>query len=102
MNIEIVPKEYITKLNYHDALLYCSMMNIDGKDDWKLPTFAEYRHISPMIKRNILGMDIKSNQMWVDFMGTSEIPCAYDLYDNTIHPVLNPNGEHYVCPIRYD
>ena len=44
--IEIAPKEYWKKLKYYDALLYCSLLVIDGKNDWRLPTIDEVKLIS--------------------------------------------------------
>lgn len=41
MNIEISPRDYDKKLNWYDAMLYCSMIEIDGKTDWRLPTLEE-------------------------------------------------------------
>jgi len=40
-NIEISPKEYERLLNYNDGLLYCSLLVIDGNNDWRMPTEAE-------------------------------------------------------------
>jgi translation initiation factor 2B subunit (eIF-2B alpha/beta/delta family) len=37
MNIEISPRQYWKRLNYYDALLYLSILNIDGKEGWRLP-----------------------------------------------------------------
>jgi hypothetical protein len=45
MNIEISPKEYEKFLNWHDATLYCQLLTIDGKDNWRLPTRYELMHI---------------------------------------------------------
>ncbi len=46
MIIEISSKEYWTKLNYYDGMLYCSLLVIDGKDDWRLfkNVFEEEQH----------------------------------------------------------
>jgi hypothetical protein len=41
MNIEISPKEYERRLNWHDAILYCQLLIIDNKNDWRLPTKDE-------------------------------------------------------------
>ncbi len=30
-------------LNYEDALLYCLMLDINGHNDWRLPTFEELK-----------------------------------------------------------
>jgi len=35
MTIEVFPKKYIKKINNKDdAILYLSLLNIDGKNDW--------------------------------------------------------------------
>ena len=39
--IEISSNEYWKELNYRDALLYCSLLDIDGKNDWRLPNDEE-------------------------------------------------------------
>ena len=46
MNIEISPKEYERKMNWEDAIFYCQLLVIDGKDDWRLPTIEELKEIS--------------------------------------------------------
>ena len=45
MNIEISPKEYERKMNWDDAIFYCQLLVIDGKDDWRLPNLEELREI---------------------------------------------------------
>ena len=44
-NIEISPKEYEVELNWNDAMLYCSLLVIDDKCDWRLPTKEELNYI---------------------------------------------------------
>ena len=41
MNIEISPKEYWRELNPADGKLYCSMVIIDDKNDWRPMSFME-------------------------------------------------------------
>lgn len=41
MYIELSPKEYERHLNYDDAKLYCDLLSIDNKDDWRLPSLKE-------------------------------------------------------------
>lgn len=41
MNIEISPNEYWKYLNPVDGKLYCSMVVIDGKNDWRPMAFME-------------------------------------------------------------
>jgi hypothetical protein len=36
MKIEISPIEYWKVLSYEDSLLYCSLLVIDGKDNWRM------------------------------------------------------------------
>ena len=43
MNIEISPKEYWKELNYYDGILYCSLLVIDGVNDWRMMTNREWR-----------------------------------------------------------
>jgi formylglycine-generating enzyme required for sulfatase activity len=45
MNIEISPKEYERQLNWYDAMMYCELLSIDEKDDWRLPTIDELDYI---------------------------------------------------------
>lgn len=49
MSIEISSEEYERFLNYDDGLLYCSMVVIEGIDNWRMPTEDE------MV---VLGLDI--------------------------------------------
>jgi hypothetical protein len=34
--IELSDKKYWKKLKYYDALLYCQVLEIDGKNDWRM------------------------------------------------------------------
>jgi hypothetical protein len=45
MNIEISPKEYERELNWEDAMMYCQLLIIGGKEDWRLPTITELNYI---------------------------------------------------------
>jgi hypothetical protein len=50
MTIEIAPKEYFKELNYYDSLLYCQLLNIDGKEGWKLPSDNQKQYGWPTFK----------------------------------------------------
>jgi hypothetical protein len=41
LNFEFAPFEYWKRLNFDDGLLYLALLNIDGKDDWRMLTLAE-------------------------------------------------------------
>ena len=51
MKIELSPEKYWTKLNWYDTILYLSMLEIDGKNDWILPTeqYARSKSLSILI-----------------------------------------------------
>lgn len=39
--LELSPVEYHKPMSWHDALLYCQFLEIDGKTGWRLPTYLE-------------------------------------------------------------
>jgi len=41
MNIEISEDKYWKQLNYNDGLLYVSLLEIDGKNDWRMISDAQ-------------------------------------------------------------
>jgi len=41
MNLEISDTQYVKLLNWYDAMMYCELLYIDEKDDWRLPTIDE-------------------------------------------------------------
>ena len=43
--IELSPKEYERQLNYEDAKLYCDLLSIDNKDDWRIPSLQELKSV---------------------------------------------------------
>ena len=45
MKIEVSPKEYERMLNWNDAMMYCQLLVIDDKMDWRLPTIEELKEI---------------------------------------------------------
>jgi hypothetical protein len=100
MNIETVPKEYVKKLSYDDALLYCQLIEIDGKSDWRMPTVNECKHINPILLKHSRYTVEVYRQYWVD-TGGGDLHWVFDTLHNRI---LNPYSrtENWICPIRYD
>jgi len=48
--IEVSPKDYWKGLTYDDALLYCELLTIDGKDNWRmLKNYEEFYFLSTKI-----------------------------------------------------
>lgn len=35
--IEISDREYWRDMNYYDGILYCQLLDIGGKNDWRMP-----------------------------------------------------------------
>jgi hypothetical protein len=63
--IEISHEQYWKRLKYHDAILYCAMIEIDGHNDWRLPTKAEVKLISKFDKPHVIWYyDLNRLQLW--------------------------------------
>jgi hypothetical protein len=62
--IMISPKKYWKEFNYHDAILYCSLLKIDDYDDWKIPDADEMNIVSSYYfqKKESLGLA----KCWLD------------------------------------
>lgn len=41
--IEVSDEKYWKELHHSEIDLYCKLLIIDGKDDWRLPTLDEYK-----------------------------------------------------------
>jgi hypothetical protein len=63
MNLEIAPKEYERKSYWEDANLYCQLLTIDNKNDWRLPSTAELEYINK-IRFYIEDFDFVGNEYW--------------------------------------
>lgn len=46
--IEVSNKKYWKELTYYDGLLYCSLLIIDKKNDWRMPKYDEEDYIGKL------------------------------------------------------
>jgi hypothetical protein len=46
--IELAPVSK-NRMTYEDAELYCQLLVIDGKTDWRLPTYSEWYNIQGIL-----------------------------------------------------
>jgi hypothetical protein len=98
MNIVTVPKEYVKKLNYDDALLYCQLLNIDGNNDWRMPTLQECKHISPLLKQH---RRYDAILYWIEDYDEDGLRWVFDTISNSGLCTYS-HEEYWICPIRYD
>lgn len=71
MTIEISDRQYWKRLNWYDGLLYLSLLNIDGKNNWRYPKSVE----------------LSQPDMWYGI-------------DGLIMKGFLQNEKHYVIPVR--
>jgi hypothetical protein len=94
MNIEISPKKYESKLNWYDGMLYCQLLIIDGKDDWRLPTKDELDYIYH-----------SENDFVFDFYWTSTEYNGHNAWSQNLssgnqYDFSYKNYSYYVRPVR--
>jgi hypothetical protein len=93
MNIEISPKEYERQLNWYDAMMYCELLSIDEKDDWRLPTIDELDYIDNSEN------DFDNEFYWSSTEYGGNYAWSQDL-SNGGQYYGNKNGSYYVRPVR--
>ncbi len=96
MNIEISPKEYERELNWYDGLLYLSLLEIDGKNDWRFPTLNELEHIYKSVN------DFGARYYWSSVEYTEDSADSVGCLGFIFGPRIR-NGKHilrYVRPVR--
>lgn len=93
MNIEVSPKQYEQELNWNDAMLYCQLLVIDDKNDWRLPTLEELKEI--YTSEN----DFDGSTYWA----STDFTSYYTFTLNLSSGYQNFNGKHnsfYVRAVR--
>ena len=97
MNIEISSKEYVRELNWYDCILYCQLLTIDNKNDWRLPTKDELEYIYH--SKN----DFNGSYYWASTECTEDINNnhAWTLnFRDSSHGHSPKNNIFYVRPVR--
>ncbi len=93
MNIEISPKEYEKKLNWDDAMMYCQLLVIDDKTDWRLPTKEELDYIYHS-KNDFVG-----SYYWSSTEDIGSGAWNQNL-SNGVQYYYYKDGSYYVRPVR--
>lgn len=97
MNIEIIDKIYERKLNWYDGKLYCELLTIDGKNDWRLPTIEELVDIS------YSATDFKPVCYWSSsIVGINDRGLAMyrEFNKNGLMGYNNFGAKYYIRPVR--
>ena len=85
--IEIADIKYWKTLKYYDALLYCSLLVIDGKNDWRFPNSVEFEETI---------FDIKKKY--------GDVPVWFDGHDKDYDPAytewVRETLSYLVIPVR--
>jgi len=68
-NMMVLPVEYDKKLNYNDALLYCSLLNVDGYNDWTMAAFDDMMVIDRYVDTSYHSIRNRSHPYWVKDRG---------------------------------
>ena len=65
MNIEISDRKYWKRLSYDDGKLYCQLLTIDGKDDWRMiMDNAEYKNVKDYINSSFTLHKGRVSSLW--------------------------------------
>jgi hypothetical protein len=91
--VKISPIEYERVLNWDDAMLYCQLLVISGKNDWRLPTKEELCDIysyNNIFSNTIHWSSTEYNDNLVWYMGMSYGGSDY----------IHKSSKAYVRPVR--
>ena len=61
MKIEVSPHRDWSYLDYAEGELYCSMIIIDGKDDWRMIEYVEWLELLDIVEDTKFG----NNDGWI-------------------------------------
>lgn len=84
--IEVSEEIYWKRMKYHDALLYCSMMVIDAKDNWR------------MIKDRD-----EEDRIWCEYIKNGMFPKMYEshwIWREDVNVRMKENNTCLIVPVR--
>ena len=90
---EIAPKQYETALMWIDAMFYCRLLNIDGKEDWRLPTKEELDQIYRMENDFVCSAYWTSTKNYGWFVNIQNLSTGKQCG-------VNRNNTYFVRPVR--
>ena len=88
-------QQYEKKLNWNDAVLYCSLLAIDGYDDWRMPTIWELQSVSLI--------ECTGKYYWSSDVRNDDSVCVQffdDKLSNRHQTYQQKNNEYFVRPVR--
>jgi hypothetical protein len=91
--IEISEREYWKILNYHDGLLYCSMLEIDGKNDWRMISDTDNEEL-------VNGRDYKSDDGDVLILNVAALAGKWYIEDVDEYDSDALTALYWVIPVR--
>jgi hypothetical protein len=97
MNIEISDKQYVKLLNWYDGMLYVSLLTIDDKNDWRLPTEDELDYIYH--SENDFN-DCNGSYYWTSTEHTDNKHAWTLNFRDSSHGYSPKNNIFYVRPVR--
>jgi hypothetical protein len=90
-------QQYEKKLNWDDAVLYCSLLAIDGYDDWRMPTILELEYLSH-VSPNDAG-----KYYWSSDVRNDDSVCVQFFDENVSrrHQIYqSKSNQYFVRPVR--
>jgi hypothetical protein len=93
--LEFAPKNTEIIANWDTAIMYCQFLDIDGKNDWRLPTFDELYSLDGNID------DLELHGLWLWTGTETNLTHAWVLGFDIFQPPMRQVCEkQYICSIR--
>jgi hypothetical protein len=91
-------QQYEKKLNWDDAVLYCSLLMIDGYSDWRMPTILELHYLGSISLNECTGkyywsVDVRNDDSVCVQFFDKKPPRRHQVYQSKSH-------QCFVKPVR--